>query len=80
MSKLNPLYWYGDVNYSHKLHIQKMSDLWFPFVKYNAFHERLKKMSLKDAIYTPSDTKKSRYNMKPKPIRNRWFRFISFFK
>lgn len=87
MSKLNPLYEKWDVKFFWREHIRRMRFISKPHVSYQAFYTRLKNwMSLREAIYTPSNTNMNRYNMKPK----RWYkkfksnlhflriRFISF--
>ena len=84
MSKLNPLYEKWDVKYFRKEHIKRMELIWEQPTSYQAFHTRLKSgMSLREAIYTPSNTnmKRNRVQMpKPNKLKNLRFRFISFFK
>lgn len=83
MSKINPLYEYGDVKYFRNLHKQRQAQMWWTAVSYSSFHIRLSRwMSLKEAIYTPGNTnmRRNRYNMKPNRLKNLRFRFISFFR
>ena len=91
MSKLNPLYERWDVKYFYKLHLERMQQMNQISVTYAQFYLRLKKwMRLRDAIYTPSNTKmvRNRYNMKPQTKTQKLkeklttirIRFISLFK
>lgn len=91
MSKLNPLYERWDVKYFYKLHLERMEQMDQISVTYAQFYLRLKKwMRLRDAIYTPSNTKmvRNRYNMKPQTKTQKLkeklttirIRFISYFK
>lgn len=91
MSKLNPLYEHWDIKYLYNEHIKRMQQIDQQPVTYAQFYLRLKKwMRLRDAIYTPSNTKmvRNRYNMKsqtkPQKLKEKLttirIRFISLFK
>lgn len=81
MSKINPLYKYGDIKYFYKLHKQRQIQMWNAYLSYPAFYNRLKIwMSLKEAIYTPSNTRKIRHNVVWNKLRMLRVRFISLFK
>lgn len=86
MSKLNPLYTQWDIKYFHNLHKERMHQVWQQSVSYASFYERLKKgMSLKQAIYTPSNTNMKRQpskqaNLSKQAKPSLRFRFISFLK
>ena len=89
MSKINPLYTRWDVKYFRNLHRARMKLIDKPSVSYPSFYERLQKgMSLKEAIYTPSNRNMARYNMKhetktqklKEKLATKRIRFISLFK
>ena len=89
MSKLNPLYEHWDIKYLYNEHIKRMQQIDQQPVTYAQFYLRLKKwMRLRDAIYTPSNTKMVRYNMKHQTKTQKLkeklttirIRFISLFK
>ena len=80
MSQINPLYEYWDVKYFRHEHILRMKQIWAEPVKYKSFYERLRRNpSLKEAIYTPSNTnmRRNKYNMKPKDKRE-WVRNATY--
>lgn len=82
MSKLHPMYKEWDVKHFRRLHKARQQQMGWTPVSYVAFYLRLKKwMQLKEAIYTPSDTKmvRNRVDMKPKK-KKRYIRLLKFFK
>lgn len=76
-----PRYNHWDIKYYWRLHKARQQIMEQPSISYVAFYNRIKKwMTLKEAIYTPSNTNMARYNMKPNRYKNLRYRFISFFK
>lgn len=73
MHKISNLYEDGDIKYYRKIHCDRQRSQWNQPVCYEQFRQRLNKgMTLRDAIYTPSDIhmcRKRRSHMNREEIR-----------